>query len=51
MKFVSAIAALSVLGLIGCQQSEPETVEEAIEETADELEDAADEIEDSADPS
>lgn len=62
MKFYAAIAALSLLGLVGCQQSEPENdLEDAIEETADdlgdaaedtadELEDAADEMEDAANP-
>jgi PBP1b-binding outer membrane lipoprotein LpoB len=52
MKFLSAIAALSILGLVGCQESEPENeFEEAIEETAEDVEDAADDLEDAADPS
>ena len=51
MKFLTAIAALSVFGLVGCQDNEPETVEEAVEQTADDLEDAADDVEDAADPS
>lgn len=53
MKFISAIAALSMLGLVACQQNEPaDDIEDAIEETADEMgdavEDAADDVEDAA---
>ena len=63
MKFITAIAALSMLGLVACQQNEPENeIEDAFEETADEIgdavdeaadevEDAADDLEDSANPS